>query len=91
MHYETPCNLGWVTLTKHSSKEYVMRTMTVVLMMALVGTIAQAETFTIGGKEVTKRDALIALVKDPKTKVLKITEVELSEKGTLKNKKKSAE
>lgn len=51
--------------------------------------IATAETYIIGGKDnQTKVQALMSLVKSPKTTVLRCNEVELSERATIRNKKK---
>jgi hypothetical protein len=45
---------------------------------------AFASTFTVNGKPATKGEALIAKARDSKVKVLKIDEMEISDKGTLK-------
>jgi hypothetical protein len=59
-----------------------------VLLFTLIVSIAHAETFTVNGKDASKRDAIVTLAKDPNANVIKCQSVELSDKGTLKNRKK---
>lgn len=65
-----------------------MKTKTIVylsitLILALSNK-AMASTFYINGKEATKGQALIAKARDPKVKITKVDEMEISDKGTLK-------
>lgn len=49
------------------------------------------ETYYANDKAVSKVEALMSLARDPKTKVVKCVQQELSSKATLRNVKKSAE
>lgn len=58
-----------------------------ILVVLLIGNccnLALASQFFLNGKEVTKGQALIAKARDPKVKVIKQDELEISDKGTLK-------
>lgn len=48
--------------------------------------IAAEKTFHINGQEVSKVDALRALINNPKTVVTQCVQVELTDKATLRNK-----
>lgn len=56
----------------------------IILSLLLVSSAAQASTFFLNGKEVSKGQALIAKARDSKVKVTKVDELEISDKGTLK-------
>lgn len=50
---------------------------------------SNSPSFLIGGKQVSKRDAIVTLAQNPKAEVVKCAPQELSDKGTLKNRKAS--
>lgn len=62
------------------------------ILLALATLIAagqsRAETFTHQGQEIARIEALRLLLANPNAKVLRCNEVELTEKATLRNKKK---
>ena len=62
---------------------------TVITLLTLATLTANAakESFICNGKECTKRDAIVMLAKDNNAKVLRVQEVELSDKATIKVKK----
>lgn len=53
------------------------------MVLALSITASADEVFTINGNQGSKGDAVIALAKDPNTKVIRHTDMKLSDKGTL--------
>ena len=60
------------------------------LLFAIIASplIANAQAvFILNGKEISKLEAVKTLLNQPKAKVIKCNEVELSDKATLKNKK----
>lgn len=58
------------------------------LAILLVSSLAQAaeKTYHINDKEVSKTDAIKALLANPKTQVFQCQQVELTDKVTLRNK-----
>lgn len=62
------------------------------ILLALATLIAagqsRAETLTHQGQEIARIEALRLLLANPNAKVLRCNEVELTEKATLRNKKK---
>lgn len=55
-----------------------------VLVAFQIASRVYASTFFVDGKEVTKGEALIAKARNPKLKIIKQDEMEISDKGTLK-------
>lgn len=65
-----------------------MKPLLLTLALTLVGAISQAETtYHVSGREVTKTEALKALLKDSQAQVTKCQDVELTDKATLKARK----
>lgn len=62
-----------------------MKTLILTVAITLAAAISNAdEIYTLNGAEITKGEAIVALAKDPKAKVQRITDMKLNqEKGTL--------
>lgn len=64
-----------------------MKAAIITLLTLATLSVNAAESYVCNGKECSKRDALITLAKDSNAKVLRVQEMELSDKATLKVKK----
>ena len=60
-----------------------------IFIAMLIGKLAYGSTYTIDGVEATKGECILALMKNPKVKVIKSDEMRIDmDKGTLKTKTK---
>lgn len=69
-------------------KQFTIESIGVALALGLAAQLAKAETYQIKGKDVPKIEAMRALIVDPRAKVLRCVDVEMTDRGTLKNKSK---
>lgn len=68
--------------------QFFIESVVIGLALGLAAQFAKAETYQLNNKPVPKIEAMRALIVDPRAKVVRCVEVEMTDRGTMKNKAK---